>query len=164
MHVFSFFLLARNRSRADKTETHVGSGAAGGGRAATDRSTRGAAGVAGDGKRKRKGGVSSGDHDGKAPKLVRSNNMSRDETIANFQAITGIENLNECVSILETHNWNLESAAAASLAQHDPFAHSAGPSMMSGVASGGAAASGGPTRRGPAAQARPQHQRHQRGF
>ena len=84
--------------------------------------------------------------------------MSRDETIANFQAITGIENLNECVSILETHNWNLETAAAASLAQHDPFAHSAGSSMMSGAASGGAAVSGGPTRRGPAAQARPQQE------
>lgn len=89
----------------------------------------------------------------RASKLAHSG-MSRDETIANFQAITGIENLNECVSILEAHNWNLETAAAASLAQHDPFAHSAGQSMAAGTS----LSSGGPTRRGPAAQASQQQE------
>ena len=43
--------------------------------------------------------------------------MSRDETIANFQAITGMEDVSECVALLEEHNWNLETAAAVALSQ-----------------------------------------------
>jgi len=87
----------------------------------------------------------------KAPKHSSGAAMSRDETIANFQAITGIDDLNRSVEILESHNWNLETAAAVSLSQHDPYAQSAsagGASMAAG------AGSAGPTRRGAGAHVR----------
>ena len=33
----------------------------------------------------------------------------RDETIANFQAITGVHDVPQCVEILEQHHWDLVS-------------------------------------------------------
>ena len=44
--------------------------------------------------------------------------QNRDETIANFQAITGIDDVSRCVAILEEHSWHLETAAAVSLASY----------------------------------------------
>jgi FAS-associated factor 2 len=76
--------------------------------------------------------------------------MSRDEIIANFQAITGIDDVNRSIECLEAHNWNLETAAAVALSQHDPYYQSSG-----GVSSNiGNSAAAGPTRRGAAGSAR----------
>ena len=76
--------------------------------------------------------------------------MSRDEIIANFQAITGIDDVNRSIECLEAHNWNLETAAAVALSQHDPYYQSSG----GGSSNIGNSAAAGPTRRGAAGSAR----------
>jgi len=84
------------------------------------------------------------DDEGTVPVTSTAMSHSRDETIANFQAITGIEDLNQCVAILEEHNWHLETAAAVALSQHDPYSQGAG--AMASMSTGMGAAAG-PTRR-----------------
>ena len=72
----------------------------------------------GEGSRKRKAGAAEWSvRSGTACKRGCGGAMSRDETIANFQAITGMEDVSECVALLEEHNWNLETAAAVALSQ-----------------------------------------------
>jgi hypothetical protein len=78
----------------------------------------------------------------------------RDETIANFQAITGVDDVSQCVAILEQHNWHLETAAAVTLSQHDPFAQGSGSAGAAASMASGAGPAG-PTRRA-AAHARAQ--------
>jgi len=113
--------------------------------------------ASGRGGGKRPAGEGAGERGGKAQRFDRAESAGavmsqhRDETIANFQAITGVDDVSQCVAILEQHNWHLETAAAVTLSQHDPFAQ--------GLGSAGAATSGagpaGPTRRA-AAHARAQ--------
>ena len=76
---------------------------------------------------------------------------SRNETIAFFQALTDIQDLNQCVAILEEHEWHLETAAAVALSQHDPYSQGAG--AMASM-SGGTGAAAGPARRAAAGPAR----------
>ena len=72
----------------------------------------------GEGSRKRKAGAAEWSvRSSTACKRGGGGAMSRDETIANFQAITGMEDVSECVALLEEHNWNLETAAAVALSQ-----------------------------------------------
>ena len=45
--------------------------------------------------------------------------QDRDETLAHFQAITGMHDLEECRACLEAHSWNLDDAVQSALAHHD---------------------------------------------
>ncbi|CAH8585896.1 unnamed protein product [Dicrocoelium dendriticum] len=42
--------------------------------------------------------------------------MERDVVLADFQACTGIDNLEYCISLLEAHDWNLGAAVTSALA------------------------------------------------
>lgn len=42
---------------------------------------------------------------------------SRDETLENFQAFTGLEDISTCMSILEQHGWNLLNAVNSVMPQ-----------------------------------------------
>jgi hypothetical protein len=113
---------------------------------------------AGDG-RKRRTDEKGPERDGKAARYstrptlqtisaMAQRSVSRDETIANFQAITGMDDLHACVELLEQHDWNLETAAAVALSRHDPYNPAGGgPASM---------AAAGPTRRAAAGRPRAQ--------
>jgi len=60
---------------------------------------------------------------------------SRDAKIANFQEVTGVDDVNRSIEILESTNWNVHTATAIFLAQHDPSnAQSAGAGGADGKA------------------------------
>jgi hypothetical protein len=66
----------------------------------------------------------------------------RDEALAHFQAITGMQDLEECRACLEAHSWNLDEAVQSALAHHEA------PMMQHYGQPNSAAAFGAPNARG----------------
>ena len=70
-----------------------------------------------------------------AKKEQETDATSRDATIANFQEVTGIDDVDRSIEFLESTNWNVQSAASLFFAQQDPSnAQSAGAGGADGKA------------------------------